>query len=330
MCMLTCMWGSDTNRVSHFAKRSRHNFRGKHFSCGLEPGPSLFKKIALRIYGLRNLSDKGWWTPVCSWPWPGQRHVQTTTLSIQGIQACSYSLDSHVHADMPAWLRHGSQFLLGKTLTAHFYGKHFSPGPEPRPVCKNCSTSFWFATPPYYISVRCACLCCVYVRAPVLACVRESICRFLSVWMSNCQLLRARGWTNTNACARRFSKVFLPTSDSWTLPRLHSTASDRTCGLPTTWLCTALGSSSQHHCGVKSCTAYTLPTRAKTAPYAALDKSSTGQESRRTSRTWSAVAPPALSGCHRTHRSPSFPTPFRPDHSRTLPLTCSTTLAGPS
>ena len=90
---------------------------------------------------------------------------------------------------------------------------------------------------------------------------------------------------NTNACARRFSKVFLQTSDSWTPPRLHSMASDRTCGSPMTWSCTALGSSSQHHCGVKSCTAYTLPTRAKIAPYAALDKSSTGQESRRTSRT---------------------------------------------
>ena len=41
------------------AKCSQYNFRGKHFSCGLEPGPSLFKKSALQIYGLRNLSDKG-------------------------------------------------------------------------------------------------------------------------------------------------------------------------------------------------------------------------------------------------------------------------------
>ena len=101
--------------------------------------------------------------------------------------------------------------------------------------------------------------------------------------------------------------------DAATAP-FYGLPSDRTCGSPTTWLCTALGSSSQHHCGVKSCTAYTLPTRAKTAPYASLDKSSTGQESRWTSRTRSAVAPPALSGCHRTHRSPSFPTPFRPNH----------------
>ena len=46
---------------------------------------------------------------------------------------------------------------------------------------------------------------------------------------------------------------------------------------------------SDHHPSVtsawKSCTAYTLLTRAKTAPYAALDKPSTGQESRRTFRT---------------------------------------------
>ena len=41
-------------------------------------------------------------------------------------------------------------------------------------------------------------------------------------------------------------------------------ASDRNCGSPTTWLGTALGSSSQRHFGMKSCTAYTLPTRAKT------------------------------------------------------------------
>ena len=91
--------------------------------------------------------------------------------------------------------------------------------------------------------------------------------------------------TNTNACARRFSKVLLPISDRWATPQLRSMASDRTCGSPTTWLCTALGSSSLRHFGVKSCTAYTLSIKAKTAPDAALDKSSTGQDSRRTFRT---------------------------------------------
>ena len=98
-------------------------------------------------------------------------------------------------------------------------------------------------------------------------------------------------WLRTEAnsddkykCLRTMVQQGVPTNkrqlDAATAP-----FSDRTCGSLTTWLCSALGSSSQRHFGVKSCTAYTVPTRANSAPYAALGKSSTGQESRRTFRT---------------------------------------------
>ena len=129
-----------------------------------------------------------------------------------------------------------------------------------------------------------------YVRAMLLGAHTDGATGDRNLPPMDPHLTRVRTEANShnkyaNACARRFSKVFLLTSDSWTPPQLRSMTSDRTCGSPMTWLCTALGSSSQHHFGVKSCTAYTLPTRAKSAPYAAHDKSCTGQESRQTFRT---------------------------------------------
>ena len=128
-----------------------------------------------------------------------------------------------------------------------------------------------------------------YVRAMLLGAHTDGATGDYILPLQDPHLTRLRTEVNSDDKYTRLRTTvqqgFLPTGDSWTPPQLRSMASDRTCGSPTTWLCTALGSSSQCHFGVKSCTACTLPTRAKTAPDAALDNSSTGQELRRIFRT---------------------------------------------